>query len=75
MVLYGLELLPLDEVMRAADPGVLHPWYTDDVDIRGTTRWNNKIFHALTEKGPYHGYFPDPDNSWHICAEGKENYK
>ena len=27
---------------------------------------------ALMEKVPYHGYFPEPEKSWHICREGKE---
>ena len=40
--------------------------------MRGTARWNSKILHYLMEKGPYHGYIPDLEKSWHICAEDRE---
>ena len=58
--------------MREADPGVLHTWYADDAAMRGTGRQNAKLLRALTEKRPYHAYFPQPENIWHICAEGNE---
>ena len=40
--------------------------------MRVTLRRNAKLLCALTEKLPYHGYFPDPEKIWHICAEEKE---
>ena len=55
MVLYVLSLFPLDEAMRAADPGVLQPWYADDAAIRITARNNSKLLRAFMEKGPYRG--------------------
>ena len=69
MVLYGLALLPLAEVMREADPGVLKPWYADDTAMQGSVRRNANILRAFMEKGPFHGYFPEPEKSWNVCAE------
>ena len=72
MVLYGLGLLPLAEVIREADPGVIQPWYANNVSMWGTIRRNTKLLRALMEKGPFHGYFPELEKSWHICAEERE---
>ena len=35
MVLYGITLVPLVEDLRAADPGLLSPFYADDVVFDG----------------------------------------
>ena len=37
MVLYGIPLAPLAEEVRAADPGLLSPFYADDVAFNGFT--------------------------------------
>ena len=57
MVFYGLALLPLEEAMREADPGVLQPWYADDAAIQGPTRFNATLLCALIEKCPFCWYF------------------
>ena len=72
MILYGLALLPLAKAMREEDPGVLQPWYPENAAMRGTSRHNTKLLHALMKKGPHHGYFPEPEKIWHICAKGRE---
>ena len=40
MVLYGITLIPLAEELRAADPGLLSPFYADDVDL---TVWHDEL--------------------------------
>ena len=71
MVLYGLGLLPLAEVIREADPGVIQPWYANNVSMWGTIRRNTKLLRALMEKGPFNGYSPETEKSWNICAGGR----
>ena len=44
--------------------------YADNAAMRGPVRWNATLLRVLMEKGPFYGYFRDPENSWHICAEG-----
>ena len=36
MVLYGIPLVPQAEELRAADPGLLSPFYADDVAFDGS---------------------------------------
>ena len=38
MVLYGITLVPLAEELRAADPGLLSPFYADDAAFDGLER-------------------------------------
>ena len=38
MVLYGINLVPLAEELRAADPGLISPFYADDADFDGSER-------------------------------------
>ena len=72
MVLYGLALLPTAEATREADPGVLQQWYVYNAAMWRPVRRNAKLLRALMEKGPFHGYFPELEKSWHICAEEGE---
>ena len=58
--------------MQEVDTGVLQPWYADDAAMRGPARRNAKLLCALIEKGPCHRYFLDPEKSWHIYVEGRE---
>ena len=71
MVQYRLALLPLAEAMMSEDPGVLQPCYADKSGMRSTARWNSNLLHSLMGKVPHHRYFPEPEKSWHICAEEK----
>ena len=36
IVLYGITLIPLAKELRAADPGLLSPFYTDDAAFDGS---------------------------------------
>ena len=72
VVLYGLGLLILADAMWEADLEVLQPWYADDEATWETNRRNTNILCAFTEKVPFHGYFPEPEKIWHICAEERE---
>ena len=38
MVMYGITLVPLAEELRAADPGLLSPFYADDAEFDGSAR-------------------------------------
>ena len=38
MVQYGITLAPLEEGLRAADPGLLLPFYVDDAAFDGSER-------------------------------------
>ena len=58
--------------MRAADPGVMDPWYEDIAATRYIAMRNAKLLRASMVKGTYHEYLPEPEKSWHIFAEGKE---
>ena len=43
MVLYGITLAPLAEELRAADPGLLLPFYTDDVAFDGLAQRSEQL--------------------------------
>ena len=66
VVPYRLVLIPMFEVMRVADLGVLNPWYADDVDMEFTARWESKLLRALMKKFPYHRYFLEPYTLTHL---------
>ena len=38
MVLYGITLVPLAKEFRAADPGLLSPFYSDDTEFDGSAQ-------------------------------------
>ena len=63
MVLYRITLVPLAEELRAADPGLLSPFYADDAVFNGLARRSAQLLKLLMERGPYQGYFPEPDKS------------
>ena len=63
MVLYRITLVPIYEELRAADPGLLSPFYTDDAASNGLTRRSAHILKLLMKMGPDRGYFPKPANS------------
>ena len=73
IVLYGINLVPLDEELRAADLGLLHPLYADDAVFEGSTQRIAQLLKMLMERGPEWGYFPDLDKSLFISdAPGKD---
>ena len=71
-ILYGIGLLPLAECLRAADPSTLQPFYADDLMLFSKALKSVKLLKILVAKGPYVGYYPDPDKSWHVCPKGEE---
>ena len=66
MFLYRITLVPLAEELRAADPGLLSPFYADDAAFGGSVRQSAQILKLLMKRGPDRGYFPEPDNSLFI---------
>ena len=63
MVLYRITLVPLAEELRAADPGLLSPFYTDDASFDSSARRSAQLLKLLTRRGPDQGYLPEPDKS------------
>ena len=66
MVLYGITLVPLAEELRAADPGLLSPFYADDAVFDGLARCSAQLLKLLTERGTDRGYVPEPAKSLFI---------
>ena len=50
MVLFGSTLVPLAEKLRVADPGLLFPFYVDDVDFDGLTRRSAQLLKLLMKR-------------------------
>ena len=66
MVLYRITLVPLTEELRAADPGLLSPFYANDADFDGSARRSAQLLKLLMRWGPDRGYFPEPAKSLFI---------
>ena len=66
MVLYGITLVPLAEELRAADPGLLLPFYADDTYFDGLAQHSSQLLKLMMKMGPDRGYFPEPDKSLFI---------
>ena len=60
MVLYGITLVPLAEELRAADPGLLLPFYAGDAAFDGSDQRIAHLLKMLMKKGAYQGYFTEP---------------
>ena len=57
MVLYEITFVPLAKELKAADLGLLFPFYTDDAAFNGLARQSAQILKLLMERGPDRGYF------------------
>ena len=66
MVLYGINLVPLAEELRAADPGLLSQLYPYNAVFDGSARRSAQLLKLLMKRGADQGYFPEPDNSLFI---------
>ena len=66
MVFYGIILVSLAEELRAADPGLLSPFYADDAAFYGTAQCNAHLLKLLMNRGTGQGYFPEPAKSLFI---------
>ena len=51
MVLYRITLVSLAEDLRAVDPGLLSPFYADDVAFDGSARRSAHLLNLLMERG------------------------
>ena len=63
MVLYGITLVPISEELRAADPGMLSPFYADDAAFNGLACLSVQILKLLMKRGVDRGYLPAPTKS------------
>ena len=66
MVFYGITLAPLAEELKAADPGLLSPFYADDAAFDGSARRSAQLLKLLMKRGLDRGYFPEPTKSLFI---------
>ena len=56
MVLYGITLVPiaeeiLSDELRAADPGLLSPFYADDAAFEGSAKRSAQLLNLLMRRG------------------------
>ena len=63
MVLYRTTLTPFAEELRAADPGLLSPFYADDAAFDGSSQQIAQLLKLLMDRGPDWGYFSNPAKS------------
>ena len=63
IVLYRITLVPLAEELRAADSGLLSPFYADDAVFDRSARRSANILKLLMERRPDPGYLPKPAKS------------
>ena len=60
VVLYEITIVPLREVLRASDLGILTIFSADDAEFYGLAWRSAHILKLLMDRGPYRGSFPDP---------------
>ena len=73
MVFYGITLVPLAEELRAADPGLLSPFYADDAAFDGLAQHSAQLLKLLMKRdlvgsGKYPRSGPLFINSFNNCA-------
>ena len=66
MVLYRITFVHLSEELRAADPGLLSPFYADDVAFYASAQRRAQLIKLLMRRGQDQGYFPEPVKSFFI---------
>ena len=66
MVLYRITLVPLAKELRAADPGILSPFYADNAAFDGSRQRSAQLLKLLMKMRPDWGYFPEPAKSLFI---------
>ena len=59
MTFYGITLISLDKELRAADLGLLSPFYADDVAFNVLARQSAHLLKLLMYRGPDQRYFPE----------------
>ena len=60
MVLDGIILVHIAKELRAADLGLLSPFYADDAAFNSSERQSAQLLKLLVKRGPDRGYLPDP---------------
>ena len=58
MLLYRITLVPMSEDLRKVDPGLLSPFYADDVAFDGSARRSDQLLNLILERGADWEYFP-----------------
>ena len=66
MVLHGITLVPLAEDLRAADLGLLLPFYANNAAFDGSARRSAQLLKLLMKKGPDRRYYLEPSKSLFI---------
>ena len=66
MVLYGITLASLAEELRAADLGLLSPFYVDYAALDRSERRSAQLLKLLMKRGTDQGYLPEPAKSFFI---------
>ena len=51
MVLYGITLVTLAEELRAADSGLVSPFYVDDAAFNSSARQSVQLLKLLVDRG------------------------
>ena len=66
VVLHRITLVPLEEDLRAADPGLLDPLYADVVSFKGLARWSAQLLKLILWQGSDQGKFHNMEKSLFI---------
>ena len=66
IILYRVNLVPLEDYLRSVDPGLITPFYTYYVLFEGWARRISQILKLFLDRGPDLGYLPEPSNSMFI---------
>ena len=64
--MYGITLVPLAEELRAADSGLISPFYADDAAFDGLARRSAQLLKLLMKRGSGWGYVPETAKSFFI---------
>ena len=64
--MYRITLAPLAKEIRAADPGLLSPFYADNVAFDGLERQSAQSLKLLTKRGLERVYFTEPSKPFSI---------
>ena len=71
MALYEITLVPLAEELRAADSGLLSPFYADDAAFDGSAIRSAQLLKMLMKRGPDWGYYPETAKPLFILDTGE----
>ena len=72
MVLYGINLTPLAEELRDADPTLLSPFYADYAAFDRSMRRSAVQLRLLMDRGPDQGYLTNPSKALFIADNPEE---